>query len=257
MTTPTLAERAAAKAGRTEPADGAAMFAAPAPAEPLPDHDEFEPGDGDPEQVPVHIAWNRLMRDVRAIAKGGKGGQFRSNGAGNYDFRGVDRTVNAIGPAARARGIIVAPVKVEKEYHSSGKAHECRVTVTWQVIGPKGDTMPGLWQSAGEAIDYSDKATAKAQSVALRVLLLTAAMVPTGDPEPDASHIERGESPSARTAESYRDEILDPKTSFGRVQQIGHELDRAGMLGRMVENETGEREAIGSLGARILAERTK
>lgn len=258
MTSPTLAERAAAAAGRTEqtPAAGPAPTFTPQTTA-LPDHDEFEPGEGDPEQVPVHIAWNRLMRDVRAIAKGGKGGQFRSNGAGNYDFRGVDRTVNAIGPAARSRGIIVAPVKVDTEYRTSGKARECTVTVTWQIIGPKGDTMPGLWQSAGEALDYSDKATAKAQSVALRVLLLTAAMVPTGDPDPDATNIERGESPAARTPESYRDEILNPKTSHGRIQQIGYELDNLKMLGRMVENENGEQETIGSLGTRILAERAR
>ncbi|MFB8242032.1 ERF family protein [Kitasatospora purpeofusca] len=243
-----LAENAATLAGTADTAPPAApQF------EELPDHDDFEPGPGDPEQVPVHIAWNRLMRDVRAIAKGGKGGQFRSNGAGNYDFRGVDRTVNAIGPAARARGIIVAPVKVDTEYRTSGKARECTVTVTWQIIGPKGDTMPGHWQSAGEALDYSDKATAKAQSVALRVLLLTAAMVPTGDPDPDKSNIERGEEPR-RTAESYRDEMVDPKTSYRRIQQIGHEVEQAGMLGVRVQNEVGDYETLMDLGKRKLAE---
>jgi hypothetical protein len=247
-----LAENAAMLAGTAEPAPEQAHTTTPHVE--LPDHDEFEPGPGDPDQVPVHIAWNRLMRDVRAIAKGGKGGQFRSNGAGNYDFRGVDRTVNAIGPAARARGIIVAPVKVDTEYRTSGKARECTVTVTWQIIGPKGDTMPGMWQSAGEALDYSDKATAKAQSVALRVLLLTAAMVPTGDPDPDSTRIERGEAPT-RSARDYLDEILRPTTGRQRLAQINYEIKQENLHGTIVTNEHGAEEQLGALLYRVGQER--
>lgn len=256
-----LRENAARAAGRTEDntADGTPEEPAPAPetAEPMPDVDVEEPGPDGPEKVPVHEAWSRVMADVRKIQKGGKGGQY--TGPGAYDFRGVDRTVNAFGPVLRKHGVLVLPVKVEPNYRdvrtSQNKpSKETTVVVSWMVIGPAGDQLPMLLESAGEALDSSDKGTAKAQSVAQRVLLLTAAQVPTGDPDPDLVNIERGEAPR-RSATSYRDEVLDPATSRDRMLQILKELQQLRMVGEVVTNETGESEPIGALVKRVGGER--
>lgn len=223
-------------------------------AEPLPDID-IEVPDGGPENVPVHVAWSRVMGDIRKISK-----NETYNAAGTrYNFRGVDRTVNAFAPVLRRHGVLVLPVQVDASYrdfkNSNNKIQrECTVTVTWMVVGPAGDTLPSTLQSAGEALDSSDKGTAKAQSVALRVLLLTAAMVPTGDPDPDSQYIERGEA-AVRSAASYVEEICDPRTSPGRLRQIHFELKQAGQLGRMVTNEVGDDEAIGQMVVRIGKER--
>ena len=67
----TIAERAAAAAGRTDTPTGSAEDAPPAEdytptAAPMVD---YEPGEDDPEMVPVHLAWLRVRKDVRAIAK--------------------------------------------------------------------------------------------------------------------------------------------------------------------------------------------
>lgn len=257
-----LRENAARLAGR-EPGPAAEPTVPPPgpaganhPAEPLPDIDIEEPGPEGPEQVPVHVAWSRVMADVRKISKGGEGGVY--TGPGGYDFRGIDRTVNAFGPVLRRHGVLVLPVKVEPTFRDArtagGKSTtETRVVVTWLVMGPAGDSLP-LLQSAGEALDSSDKGTAKAQSVAQRVLLLTAAQVPTGDPDPDLVNVERGEAP-VRSAASYRDEALDPSTSVARLRQIHHELKTQRMLGATVTNETGDDEQIGALVARIGKER--
>ncbi len=256
-----LAENAARKARPTEADTPAEPDQQPAPeqpaatdAEPLPDI-EVEVPEGGPEQVPVHVAWSRVMGEVRRISK-----SEEYNAAGTrYNFRGIDRTVNAFGPVVRKHGVLVLPVGVETSYRdfvNSNKKiqRECTVTVTWMVIGPMGDVLPSTLQSAGEALDSSDKGTAKAQSVALRVLLLTAAMVPTGDADPDASHVERGEA-VVRPAVSYVEEICNPKTSVQRLLQIKYELTQSRQLGALVTNETGDEEAIGALVNRIGRER--
>ncbi|WP_411084815.1 ERF family protein, partial [Streptomyces sp. cmx-18-6] len=195
----------------------------------------YEPGDDDPEMVPVHLAWLRVRKEVRAIAKGE---QYNAAGT-RYNFRGVDTVVNTFGPVTLKHGVNVLPTRVDAEYRDTttskgNKMRECTVRVSWLIVGPKGDTLPPL-QTQGEALDSADKGTAKAQSVALRVLLLTGGLTPTHDKDPDASHVERGNEAPARSAESYRDEILDKKTSAARIQQIGYEVANLRMLNAKVQ----------------------
>ncbi|WP_372352676.1 ERF family protein [Streptomyces sp. KL116D] len=253
----TIAERAAAAAGRTEPATASAEDAAPAEEfTPAPDPmADYEPGDDDPEMVPVHLAWLRVRREIRAI---GKGEEYNERGT-RYNFRGTDTVVQYFGPVTLRHGVNVLPVRTETSYgtkqtKSGGTMRECSVTVTWHIMGPTGDVLE--LQTAGEALDTSDKSTTKAQTVALRNLLLNGGLIPTGDRDPDADRIERGIEAPARSAESYRDEILDKKTSAARIQQIGYEVSNARMLQSKVQNETGEWETLASLGPRIYNERT-
>jgi hypothetical protein len=255
----TLAERAAAAAGRVKDPDGAIRAAVNEPPfVDLPDTSRYEPAlgaEGDPDrETPVHIAWMRVMREVTHIAKGGDGGEFRSQSAGNYSFRGVDRTVNAFGPACRKHGIIIVPEKTEVEYRSNGKARECTVKVTWSIIGPKGDVLCVHPQTAGEALDYSDKATTKSQSVALRTLLLTLGLVPTQEPDPDSANIQREDLVARPTALSYVAEITNPLTSKDRFRQIWNELDQHQLRRAVVEFE-GASGDLGDLFSKVANER--
>lgn len=250
----TLAERAAAAAGRTdmtptqaEPPVEAAM---PPVADPMAG---YEPGDSDPDMVPVHLAWLRVRKDVRAIAKG----EQYNGGGTRFNFRGVDTVVNTFGPVTLRHGVNVLPQQVDAEYRDTttskgSKMRECTVRVTWLIVGPKGDTFTA--QTQGEALDSADKGTAKAQSVALRVLLLTGGLTPTHDKDPDASYVERGEAP-VRAAVSYVDEIAHPDTSAGRLKQIYYELRQARQLGSLVTNEVGDEEPIGDMVVRLGKER--
>ncbi|GAA3717919.1 ERF family protein [Streptomyces tremellae] len=251
----TLAERAKTAAGRTEETAAderpAAEDFTPAP-DPMAD---YEPGDDDPDMVPVAVAWLRVRRDIRAI---GKGELYNQSGT-RFNFRGVDTVVNVFGPVTLKHGINIMPTQVEATYgekttKNGGKMRECSVLVTWTVMGPMGDTF--TLQTMGEALDTADKSTTKAQSVALRTLLLSFGLTPTHDKDPDADRIERGTDAPQRSAESYRDEILDPRTTPARLQQISYELGNARMLGQRVQNETGESETLDNLGRRIYDERT-
>lgn len=213
----------------------------------------FELGEGDPEMIPVNLAWLRVRREIGAIAKG-----ETYNAAGTrYNFRGVDTVVKVFGPVTIKHGVSVLPVHIAAEHNdatSSGgkKMRECTVTVTWRIVGPLGDWMEV--QSAGEALDSADKGTAKAQSVALRVLLLSAGLTPTDDPDPDTSHIDRGEAP-LRSLTDYLAEICNTATSAGRLRQIHAELKQSNRLSNLVVNELDDEEGIGAMIVRIGQER--
>ncbi|MFJ3590109.1 ERF family protein [Streptomyces sp. NPDC090231] len=254
----TIAERAAAAAGRTlktdELLDEMAVEQAPEGATPGRDPmADYEPGDDDPDMIPVHLAWLRVRKDVRAIAKG----EIYNGGSTKFNFRGVDTVVNTFGPVTLRHGINVLPVQVDATYRDTttskgNKMRECTVRVSWLIVGPKGDTMS--LQTQGEALDSADKGTAKAQSVALRVLLLTGGLTPTHDADPDTSYVERGEAP-VRSAVSYRDEILEQGTSRQRLAQINYEIKQAGLFAANVVNEVGDEEQLGAFLFRIGQER--
>jgi hypothetical protein len=252
----TIAERAAAAAGRTEETAAEAVPAPTYTPAPLTDPGIPEPGPDGPEQVPVWVAWSRVMGDVRGINKGDWYG--RPGERGSYQFRGVDSALNSFGPACRLHGVLVLPVHVETAYRdvktSGGKpSRECTATVTYRIIGPTGDSIEV--QSAGESMDSADKGTAKALSTALRSLLFLGGLVPTSDADPDATNIERGEAP-VRSAAEYLDEIAHPQTSAGRLKQIYYELRQSNQLGALVTNETGEEERVGDMVIRLGKERT-
>ncbi|MEV4197054.1 ERF family protein [Micromonospora globbae] len=255
---------------RVDEADGWPEPAAPgsgapaAPAEPrssretvdeLPDI-EYTGAIADVDLVPVHTAWARVMADVQSV---GKGDRFQAAGQGNYQYRGVDRVLNAVGPALRRHGVMVIPTRTEAAYRdvttaNGKKMRECTVTVTYEIRGPKGDTMPA--QSCGESMDTGDKGTTKACTVAYRNLLITALSIPTRDPRLDAeaSNHERGSGPAPRPTD-YRDEIADPRTSLGRLRQISTELQQHNLAGALVTNEVGDQESLWDMYSRVVRQR--
>lgn len=253
MTIP-LKDRAA-KLARPDDAAPAEPQGPPLAAEPesLPDI-HIETPAGGPAKVPVHVAWANVMGEVRAVSKLDK----VKEGPAKFDYRGVDRALNVFGPACRAHGVLVLPVRVEPSYRdtttSTGKpTRECTVIVTYRIYGPTGDHIEV--QAAGESLDTQDKGSAKAQAVALRTLLYHAGLVPTQDPDPDAHNVERGEAP-VRPAASYVDEIANPRTSVPRLLQIKHELASTKQFGVLVTNEVGDEEPIGAMVNRIGKERS-
>ncbi|MFE7232525.1 hypothetical protein ACFVAF_18065 [Streptomyces sp. NPDC057596] len=258
-----LTERAEMHDNGTAPAAPAApQYTAPPAGEPLPVFD-FEDNEAypTPEMVPVHIAWLRVRHDVRSVGKTDKHVEKDKNNRPyvKYNFRGVDAAINAFGPATLRHGVNVMAVDMTTNYRDTqssrgNKMREATIVTTWQIMGPMGDSLP-LLKSAGESLDSGDKGTAKAQSLALRALLFNTGMIPTGDPEPEATHVERGEAPT-RSANDYRDEIVNPKTSAGRLEQISYELRNARMLHVLVTNEHGEEETLDALGMRHYNERT-
>lgn len=141
------------------------------------------------EQLTVHQALSKVMGDVQAVKKDSK------NQAQRFNFRGIDAVMNAVGPALRKHGVVILPEDVEVHRSNgttaSGKqTAEVVIKATYRVYGPSGDSIHG--KVAAEAMDFGDKAIAKAMSVAYRTFLLQALTIPTDEPDPDGESYERG-----------------------------------------------------------------
>lgn len=148
--------------------------------------------------------WARSITDVLCEVKQKVGtvrkeGQFKADTRGGnstvkYNFRGVDQVVNACAGPLNDAGVMILPELRSIDYHdgttSGGSA------MTWVRVVVR---FRFQWRDQhldvvvpGEGFDSSDKGTAKAMSVALRIALLQALNLPTDDPDPDEVRIERG-----------------------------------------------------------------
>lgn len=192
--------------------------------------------------VPVHVAWSRIMGEVQFIAK-----KDATTSGNRFTYRGVDRVVDTVAPMLRKHGVIVMPVRVKAEYTvietKTGSAmNYCRATVTFAIIGPQGDVLSAphpetgvmgalFGEAMGEGFDTGDKSSMKAQSVAQREFLIKALSIPVTRPQADPEHGEQYEiaGPQRRTPAQYMEEILSDTTSMQMLNQIKAELygDRA------------------------------
>jgi hypothetical protein len=186
------------------------------------------------EAVPpptVVQALARVMADVQSVKKTGH------NAHDNYNFRGIDQVVNAVGPVLREHGVVTLPLLQDITYRdtqtSTGKAtREVNVKVTYRFVGPAGDhldvTVPG------EALDRGDKGTAKAMSVAYRIALLQVLCIPTDEPDPDEASYERGSSgrehsPRPQSARSEFRPSAEAQELMASVNAAAH----TGAMGRV------------------------
>lgn len=208
--------------------------------------------------VPVHVAWSRVMGEVQWIGKDGK--------ADKYMFRGIDAVRDAVGPALRKHGVFVLPVSTKAEYSTvsrsgGGLMTYCRCTVNFAVFGPKGDRLGGpdfTIETMGEAFDTGDKSSMKAQSVAERTLYVAGLTIATNQPaaDPEAGPQYELAAPPRPTAEQYAAEILDERTTVVRLQAIKAALDADRAMGATtVEGLDGQQIELGRLVRRVGAAR--
>lgn len=136
----------------------------------------------------IQAALALVMDDVQAVSKDGRNQQQ------NFNFRGIDAVVNAVGPALRRHGVLVLPsVKSfsAQEYATKNGTvmRMSTVEVEFTFVGPDGSTL--TCRTIGEASDAGDKGTSKAHSVAFRTALLQSLCIPTDEPDPDESSHDR------------------------------------------------------------------
>lgn len=148
--------------------------------------------DAAPRKPTIVEVINAVMAEVQAVGKGDR------NNEQGYNFRGIDAVVNAVGPIFRKHGVVAVPMLETAGYRdvqtSRGKpSRECTVQVRYRFYGPGGDYLDAV--VPGESMDFGDKGTAKAMSVAYRIALLQLLTIPTHEPDPDASAYERDNAP--------------------------------------------------------------
>lgn len=149
------------------------------------------------------LIYGLMIEAKKRIGAVGKEGVFGKPGDGvSYNFRGVDQVTNACVGIFNDLGILGPTPNVVWSEHTvlehekggqNGKyiqyayRHLVRVEYTFTAAS---DGSQHRVTTEGEAIDYSDKGTAKAMSVALRVALLQGLLLPTTDPDPDSERPE-------------------------------------------------------------------
>lgn len=146
--------------------------AAPTPAAPVAAAIYQPAPAGTPDETPrVFAAIAAVMRDVMPVAKDKENQQQR------YKFRGVDDAMSAMAGPMRAHGLFILPRIAEHHAERRGeKMTHVTITMRYHVYGPAGDCLTA--EVPGEASDFADKATNKAQSAALKYLLFTLFMIP-------------------------------------------------------------------------------
>ena len=141
----------------------------------------------------IYQALNAVMNDVQGV------GKHDRNSQAGFNFRGIDAVTNAVGPALRKHGVIVAPEVLDYQYgtvvvgQKRTEMGHARLLIAFTWYGPEGDSIRSV--AAGEAFDSGDKATAKAHSVAFRTAMLQTLCLPTDEPDPDQTSYERSDAP--------------------------------------------------------------
>lgn len=170
------------------------------------------------ETLTVYQALALVMGDVQAVGKDGRNTQQ------NFSFRGIDATVNAVGPALRKHGVLVMPKLRAKEYREyqttkGTTMRECLVEVEYTFVGPDGSRLSCV--VPGESSDAGDKGTAKAMSVAYRIALLQALCIPTDEPDPDETSVERAPAVDESARVAQRTLLAEVKTSHPELDADG------------------------------------
>lgn len=130
----------------------------------------------------IHAAMVKAMRLATSVGKDGFNEQQK------YPFRGIDGTVNVLGPALREAGVFVTPevldsVTRDVQTTQDKKSRETTVRVKFTFWAEDGSQVSAV--VPGESLDVSDKGTAKAMSVAFRIALLQVFALPTQEPSTD------------------------------------------------------------------------
>lgn len=232
-----------------------------------PDDGEYEL-EGDDDQPASNLTVMAALRNARAdMPKIQKKDRFDGGNAGKFNFRGVDRVVNATRPVLNRHGLVIFPEVLDCQRRDvqragGGRSTETVLRVAWHVFGPAGDELKAPLVVYGEALDTSDKSMAKALSVSQREMLVKLLHIATGDPDPDSMMIERGDEDVDRgqvvvyEPNAYRDEALRKDTSVARLNQMINDLRRLNRGAELVENENGDEEKLGSMLVRLRRERT-
>jgi hypothetical protein len=130
----------------------------------------------------IHTLMSRILADVGPVAKD------QVNALQKYNFRGVDQVVNAVNSAFKRHRVYITSEIVEARFqdtHTTANKPTREVTgrVRFTFHAPDGSSTTS--EVLTESLDQSDKGGPKAMSVALRICLLQALLLPTTDPTTD------------------------------------------------------------------------
>lgn len=145
----------------------------------------------------IYKAILNIMRDVGAI------GKDQVNQAQRFKYRGIDQVMNALQPAFINNGVFVYPeivdhIREERESAQGKNLIYSVITVRYHFTHEDGSEI--VVTVIGEGMDYGDKATNKALSIAFKYACFQVFCIPTEEMrDPDA------ESPETKKLDTITD----------------------------------------------------
>lgn len=212
--------------------------------------------DGTPN---VHQCIRWVMKKVKSVAKTSRVEDSRN--MKGFDFRGIDDVLNAVGPRFREIGIISIPhvLDMATDRVETVKDGNRRVTnyarahVQYEFVGPAGDSLK--CEVVGEAMDYGDKATSKAMSVAFRTALIQVLALPTQEAR-DPDH-DQYEMAPAKTARDFAELVMAADVTMDQLRDYWLQARDGRKLTHQVTGPDGKRLILRDLimGRKIALER--
>jgi len=127
----------------------------------------------------VLIAMSAVMQEIgqEGISKDHSGPKNQ------YKFRGIDDVYNALNPIMAKHKLLLVPTKVVPTYNvvprkDGGSTVYCHAVISFKAISAADGSSVEI-ETMGEGMDYSDKASNKALSGALKYAALMVFMIPT------------------------------------------------------------------------------
>lgn len=125
------------------------------------------------EQKNIYQKIPQIIGEIEAITKAHK------NQSQNYMFRSVDDVYQKLNPLLAKHEVFVVPKVVGKEIHREAKKTSVSLDVEYSFYSSDGSSFSAV--VTGEAIDYGDKATQKALSMAFKYLMFQVFCIPTDE----------------------------------------------------------------------------
>lgn len=185
-----------------------------------------------------------IMKELPVITKG------RKNTQQGYAFRGIDDVYNFIQPLLAKHGVFMSAELLddrhEERISKGGSAMMYRVLkMRYSFIAEDGSSIST--DSVGEGMDSSDKASAKALSIAQKYAILQMFLVPTEEPKPEPENDSHEVEP--KPADDYK-KMTAGITELQRreLDKLLKDLDAAGIDPAEKSDKVLEHFEVGSLG---------
>lgn len=182
-----------------------------------------------------------VMKEIEPIAK------ERRNVQQNYNFRGIDELMNALSPIVTKHGIFpTCPVIIDVLHEvvtsrQGGAGTHLIRRYTFRFYAEDGSFVETM--ADGEAIDYGDKASNKAYSVAYREAIFKMFVIPFGNEDieevnHDVAAPKETPAPTKPAPVTKTNTLLKPKVVQDLLQDLAREekmLNRISELCQQIE----------------------
>lgn len=126
----------------------------------------------------IYAQITKIMTDLSAVSKSQK------NKIQGFDFRGIDDVINELHPLLAKHGVFIVPEileerRQERETKSGGISTFVIMKIKYSFYAEDGSHISAVM--IGEAADSGDKASNKAQSIALKYACIQVFAIPTKD----------------------------------------------------------------------------